>query len=223
MPTLANIAQTATLCCGVTLAAIVTVQHDDLALEQRAKHSSRGPMALGGRVRAEWTGASNSAIAPFLLEPPSIAHRLHGASRLSISQLAKLMGVSRQTFHNWLSGETISDGNQEKLEKLTSAVEAISASMSLKDFLKKSFYGVSAEHLLTSGQLELAISLSSGSFATGQMASQISPIAWTEMPSDMTISHFYKSETGIVRNESEFYSELYQDEVIAIGNVVVNG
>lgn len=49
---------------------------------------------------------------------PNPAHKLLRASKLPIVKLALMVGVSRQAYHKWLRGKTITDRHRAILERL---------------------------------------------------------------------------------------------------------
>ncbi len=51
--------------------------------------------------------------------------RLREVSRLPVATLAQLVGVSRVTYHNWLKGEGISEGNAFRLAGLLDVLRAL--------------------------------------------------------------------------------------------------
>jgi len=224
MPSLAKIAQSAALCCGATLAAIATAPDDHATPNASCVHHMELlPPAFAGRLGSGWTSVTGSALTTFKIVRSS-AQRLRDLSGLPVTQLAKLAGVSRQTYHNWLTGEVISAEHLARLDGLIIAVSEISKHQDLRSFLKRPLYGTSPQAILENGDYELAAQLARGALlAPSTEVGAVATIPWNQPPSDLLTSYLYHSDPAAARPERVQLSEVFTDEVIALGSVVVTG
>lgn len=225
MANLAKVAQSATLCCGVTLAAIVIPPEGRVRPTYVSMRGSQLlPPALAGRLGEKWTGVAGYAAAQFSTPERSAPQRLRDLSGLPITVLATLSGVSRQTYHGWLVGDSVSHENRGRLDALIATLSEISAYQDVRRFLRRQIYGTTPQELLEAGRYELAIQIARGSLlAEPTQSDVVTPIPWDDPPSDLLVSYLYHIDPAAVRPEREQASEVYTDEVIALGSVIITG
>lgn len=85
---------------------------------------------MGYRLREFSYPVARSAGASKSLEPRSAAEnlaRVREVFKPSVTELASLFGVSRQTIYNWQSGQPIAIQNEDRLEQLARAADLFQA------------------------------------------------------------------------------------------------
>lgn len=188
----------------------------------------RGPdlvsPALAARVQHEWTSVAGYAAALVVRSQPSPAERLRTISRLPVTALAALAGVSRQTYHGWLVGEPISEERRARLEAIVATIADIATYRDVRSFLKRPIYGTTPQELIVAGKYELAAQLARGALLDAPTEPDVvTPIPWGSPPSDLLVSYLYHIDPAAARPERDNASEIYTDEVIALGSVVITG
>jgi hypothetical protein len=56
---------------------------------------------------------------------PTLAHQLQKASKLPLVKLAPMLGVSRQTYHKWLRGRTMTPEHERDVKLLLQKYHAV--------------------------------------------------------------------------------------------------
>lgn len=153
-------------------------------------------------------------------EPPR-AWSVRNRSGLSVAALSKLFGVSRQAYHAWMVGATLSAENADKVEEVLALVDALCAlGVEPKSFLTTEQFGAMPIELVAQGRYDAVLGLAKYPDVPPE-ADVVTPLDWNAPDAGVVAAFRYKGETNYAVIDRE--EERYLDDAIPVTTIVVSG
>jgi hypothetical protein len=154
----------------------------------------------------------------------STPHLLRVVTDLPVTVLASMAGVSRQTYHNWLAGESIAPENDQRLTELLGVLMAVREHQpNLRLFLRTEFFGTTPLELVRQREYGAVLAIAQDSHIGARQADDVRPISWSSPISPIIPSLAYRRDPGASVDERTRISDAFDDAAVPLGSVVVAG
>lgn len=156
------------------------------------------------------------------LPPPRAALLIRVMSKLPISTLGRMFGVSRQTYHGWVLGRPVSPENAEKITRVLETIQSIGQVRNdVGNFLISKQLGTSPIDLIAAGRYDAAIGLA---LYPDEAPSRdvVSVLNWNDTDAGSIASFLYKTETQFAHLDQDIAGERYADEGLGVTTIVVD-